>query len=92
MYLTEKLKIFFGWLLCADDHSECKVVSECSLMLQKRTLVTKLLRHSYLGLVHIPNSLPTISPCLINLTNIINSKNKPSEKSLSIELKCIFFN
>jgi len=25
--------MFFGKLLCADDHSEFKVVSECSFML-----------------------------------------------------------
>ena len=36
MYLIEKLKMFFGKLFCADDHSELKVVSECSLMLQKK--------------------------------------------------------
>ena len=36
MYLIEKLKIFFGKLLCADDHSEFKVVSEYSLMLRKK--------------------------------------------------------
>ena len=36
MYLTEKLKMFFGKPLRADDHSEFKVVSECSLMLRKR--------------------------------------------------------
>ena len=41
MYLIEKLKMFFGRLLCADDHSELKAVSECSLILQKRTLVKK---------------------------------------------------
>ena len=41
MYLTENLKMFCGKLLCADDHSEFKVVSECSLMLQKRNLVKK---------------------------------------------------
>ena len=41
MYLIEKLKIFFGSLVCADDHSDFKVVSECSLMLRKRTLVKK---------------------------------------------------
>ena len=36
MYLIEKLKMFFGRLLCEDDHSELKVVSECSLMLRKK--------------------------------------------------------
>ena len=36
MYLIEKLKMFFGRLLCADDHSEFKVVSECSLILRKK--------------------------------------------------------
>ena len=35
MHLIEKLKVFFGRLLCADDHSEFKVVSEYSLMLRK---------------------------------------------------------
>ena len=36
MYLIEKLKMFFGRLLCANDHREFKVVSECSLILQKK--------------------------------------------------------
>ena len=36
MHLIEKLKMFFGTLLRADDHSEFKVVSECSLMLRKK--------------------------------------------------------
>ena len=36
MHMIEKLKIFFRKLLCADDHSEFKVVSECSLMLRKK--------------------------------------------------------
>ena len=36
MYLIEKLKMFFGKLLFANDHSEFKVVSECSLMLRKK--------------------------------------------------------
>ena len=36
MYLIEKLKMFFGRLLCEDDHSEFKVVSECSFMLRKK--------------------------------------------------------
>jgi len=31
MYMIEKLKMFFGKLLCADDDSDLKVVSECSL-------------------------------------------------------------
>ena len=41
MFVIEKLKIFSGRLLCADDHSEFKVVSGCSLMLRKKTLVKK---------------------------------------------------
>ena len=37
MYLIyEKLKMLVGSLLCADDHSEFKVVSECSHMLRKK--------------------------------------------------------
>ena len=36
MYLIEKLKKFFGKVLCADDNSEFKVVGECSLMLRKK--------------------------------------------------------
>jgi len=36
MYLIEKFKIFYGKLLCADDHSEFKVVNECSLMLREK--------------------------------------------------------
>ena len=46
MYLIEKLKMFFGRLLCADDHSEFKVVSECSLILRQRTLVKKVVSES----------------------------------------------
>ena len=30
MYLIKKLKMLFGKLLCANDHSVYKVVSECS--------------------------------------------------------------
>ena len=29
MYLIEKLKMFFGRLLCAYEHSEFKEVNEC---------------------------------------------------------------
>ena len=36
MYLIEKLNMFFGKLLCADDHSEFKVVCESTLMLRKK--------------------------------------------------------
>ena len=36
MHLIEKLKMIFDGLLCADDHSEFKVVSKCSLMLRKK--------------------------------------------------------
>ena len=31
MCLIENFKMFFGRLPCADDHSEFKVVSKCSL-------------------------------------------------------------
>ena len=36
MYLIEKLKMVFGRLLCADDHSKFKLVSECSLMFRRK--------------------------------------------------------
>ena len=36
MYLTEKLKIFVGNLLCAEDHSEFKLDNESSIILRKK--------------------------------------------------------
>ena len=36
MYLTEKLKIFAGNLLCAEDHSEFKLDNENSIILRKK--------------------------------------------------------
>ena len=41
MYLTEKLKIVVGNLLCVEDHSEVKLDNESSILLRKRTLVMK---------------------------------------------------
>ena len=39
--LTEKLKIFVGNLLCAEDHNEFKLDNESSIILRKRILVKK---------------------------------------------------
>ena len=36
MYFTEKLKIFVGRLLCAEDHSELRFGNESSIMLRKK--------------------------------------------------------
>ena len=36
MYLTEKLKIFDGKLLCAEDHNELRLGNESSIMIRKK--------------------------------------------------------
>ena len=36
MYLTEKLKIFVGNLLCAEDYSKFKLDNESSIILRKK--------------------------------------------------------
>ena len=46
MYLTEKLKIFVGNLLCAEDHSEFKLDNESSIMLRKKDPCEKSLSFS----------------------------------------------
>ena len=44
MYLTEKLKIFVGKLLCAEDHSELRLGNESSIMSQKKDPCEKSVR------------------------------------------------
>ena len=41
MCLTEKLKIFIGNVLCAENHSEFKLDSESSIIFRKRILVRR---------------------------------------------------
>ena len=58
MYLTEKLKIFVGNLLCAEDHSEFKLDNESSIMLRKKDPCEKVYLSAWFPVVSENTSKP----------------------------------